>query len=221
MTRVAICSPCTDTVQSMWAHDYAMMLGCTIRSEPSIELAASFMPGSLIPQQREDLVLEVLRGEFTHILWLDTDMRFPPDTLLRMLEREKRIVAANYVQRRKPFRPVTYPSFATPDVRLFTEVSDSGLVAVDAVGFGCVLTVVDVFKKLPEPWFAAAWVSETQEFVSEDVYFCRRAREAGEQIWIDHDLSQQVYHIGTFPFAMVDALARRATVCSCRNNSLA
>lgn len=207
--KVAVCTPCTDQVAAMFCHDYARMMGHTIRQRPAIQLASWFLPGSLISKQRENLVLEVLTTDYTHILWLDSDMRFPNDTILRLLDRQKRIVVGNYVERRTPYRPVAFPNLETSYIRLFTEPDDTGLVSIEAIGAGVMLVETDVYKKLPEPWYAVGWCEGTKEFVGEDVYFCRKATEAGEKIWLDHDLSKEIKHIGTHEFSMAEAYQAR------------
>jgi hypothetical protein len=205
--KVAVCSPTTDQWVAGFGHDFARMMGTTIRTRPEIDLMHFMVPGSLIPKQREKLVEEALSTPgLTHILWLDTDVRHPPTTLLQLLARNKRIVAANYVERRPPFRPVAFPELKRANTRLFTEPGDLSLDEVQAVGFGCVLTELDVFRNLPRPWFCVGWVKETQEFVGEDVFFCETARRNGEQIWLDHALSQEIAHVGSMEFTMANAL---------------
>ena len=207
--KVVVASPCSDHVVAMWAHDYARMLGHTIRNRPEIEICSMFRPGSCIPIQREMLAREAVHLGWTHILWLDTDMRFPPDTLLRLLDRHKRIVSANYVERRPPYSPIAFADLQTPDVRVFTEPGDTGLVEVQAVGFGVILMEMDVFRTVAEPWFAVAWDPKAKEFAGEDVYFCAKARDAGERIWVDHDLSQEIAHVGSHNFSMAEARQAR------------
>ena len=34
----------------------------------------------------------------------------------------------------------------------------------------------------------------------EDVYFCTMARVHGFEVWVDHDLSKEVTHIGQFEY---------------------
>jgi hypothetical protein len=36
--------------------------------------------------------------------------------------------------------------------------------------------------------------------MGEDVFFCKKARELGHKIYIDHDVSHEIGHIGTFEF---------------------
>lgn len=194
-----------------FGHDFARMMGTTIRTRPEIDLMHFMVPGSLIPKQREKLVEEAISTPgLTHILWLDTDVRHPPTTLLQLLARNQRIVAANYVERRPPFRPVAFPELKRANTRLFSLPEDTDLTPVEAVGFGCVLTDLDVFRNLPRPWFCVGWVKETQEFVGEDVFFCETARRNGETVWLDHALSQHIAHVGTMEFTMANAVQYHA-----------
>jgi len=206
--KVAICCPTGDHVAALWAHDFARMLGHTIRTQPEIDLLHLMISGSLVPKQREALVLEVLTSapDYTHTLWLDTDMRFPADTLLQLLARQQRIVGANYVERRPPFSPIAFPNLEKSNARLFTRPEDTGLESVQALGFGCVLVETAVFRKLPRPWFCMGWAKAIEEFVGEDVFFCETARRNGETVYVDHDLSQRISHIGTMEFTMANAM---------------
>ena len=63
------------------------------------------MRGTYLPQQRMTLVKEAFQSGSTHILWIDSDMRFPKDALIRLLDRDLPIVGANYPMRRTPIIP--------------------------------------------------------------------------------------------------------------------
>ena len=59
-------------------------------------------------------------------------------------------------------------------------------------------------RALAEPWFEMPYLPERQEFLGEDVYFCHKAIVAGFDIWIDHDLSKEVQHVGRYGYSMQD-----------------
>jgi len=58
------------------------------------------------------------------------------------------------------------------------------------------LIKTSVFESLPQPWFMEDPIKE----IGEDVHFCNLAREHGFQVFIDHDLSKDVMHIGEFEY---------------------
>lgn len=169
--------------------------------ENAIDINVHFFSGSLLVASREELVKQALAWEADWLLWLDSDMTFSPDALVRLLMREKNIIGCNYVRRQVPTLPVTTDM---NDMLYCTNPEDTGLVEIKHTGFGCLLVKSDVFKNIEEPWFDTQWVlsKETGKtmIMGEDVYFFRKARDIGEQVWLDNDLSQSTVHIGNFEF---------------------
>lgn len=193
--KLAICVPARDQVATGFALDLAL---ATAHSTHHIEQVALFhCAGTLIADQRAKLVKQAAEAEATHILWLDADMRFPADVATRLLAHDKPIVAANYATRALPIQPV---AFAADGSRVSSNGA-SGLQEVAAVGMGCMLTAIDVFKALERPYFAIGYSRAAHGYEGEDIYFCRAARKAGFSVLIDHDLSREVRHVGTLEFA--------------------
>jgi hypothetical protein len=207
--RVALGIPSGDMVHMGFAFDLAQMVGATIAARQDIDIRLVSVQGTLIPKSRQDLVRMSLKGGCTHILFLDSDMRFPRNTLLRLLSHGQPIVAANYVTRRHDCQPITFRNDTDPTDRVYTEPSDTGLEPVASTGMGVMLVDLDVFRALEEPWFSLAWVEASQSYQGEDVWFCLKARELGLQILIDHDLTHEVKHIGSYEYTMADALVAR------------
>jgi hypothetical protein len=65
-----------------------------------------------------------------------------------------------------------------------SEWTDGELVEVDATGTGCVLYDMDVFKRIPDPWFRFRKTVEGSE-IGEDIGFCHDLRKAGIKIYVD------------------------------------
>jgi hypothetical protein len=187
--RLAIAVPARDSVPALFANDLARMYAATCASVPIITLA--MVIGTFVHQARETLLRDLVdRWGATHVLWLDADMTFPPDTALRLLQHDADVVAANYVTRVVPSRPT-----ARRDGQSVSSVDATGLEAVDHVGMGVFLMKSSVVAHIPSPRFAYSTPTET-----EDVYFCRLLRAAGHTIRIDHDLSKDVGHVGHYTF---------------------
>lgn len=187
--RLAIAVPAHDTVPALFANDLARMFATTQASVPIVTLA--MVVGTFVHHARENLLNDMVRvWGATHILWLDADMVFPPDTALRLLAHDKDVVAANYVTRTARPRPT-----AMRDGQCVSSSEATGLEAVDHVGMGVFLMKTSVVEHIPSPRF---WYSTPTE--TEDVYFCRLLRAAGHTIHIDHDLSKSVGHIGTHTY---------------------
>lgn len=207
--RVLVGIPCHDMVHADFMFDLASMVGITAIARRDIDLRLCLRTGTVIHSARRDLVRRALETDCTHILFLDADMRFPRNTLVRLLSRGVPIVGANYSTRCTPSRPVSFQSDQSDKDRVYTELDSTGLQPVDGTGFGVMLIDMEVFKALPQPWFSFEWLSPSH-MVGEDLYFSRKARaELGVETLIDHDLSKEVRHIGLHEYTYTDALVSR------------
>lgn len=197
--RISVCVPCRDMMHSAFAFDliklqeYNQIIGLTT--------LVHFHIGTLIVNQREQLVQMAKDAGSTHILWLDSDMMFPADTAQRLLKHNKPVVAANYVTRQYPHKTVAYRNMeGWNDYLVNTPDQGNALIPVMAVGMGCMLTEIGVFAQLARPYFETTWVPELNDHLGEDFTFCSKIRDAGHEVLIDNDLSLKISHLGTFGF---------------------
>jgi len=204
--RVVIAVPSQDLCAVGFAHDLARLTGYVGSTRPDIQIYLVTSRGTIIPQQRTELAKMALGYDATHILWLDSDMRFPKDALDRLLAHNEPIVACNYSTRRPPITPTAAQAF---NQHTFTDETSTGLQEVVRCGMGCMLVNMDVFKKLSAPWFALGYIPKENDFVGEDVFFCQKAAHNGFAVLIDHDLSKEVEHLGEFPYRAEHAIFLR------------
>lgn len=209
LTRVAISVPTGDQVAAGFSYDLARMMAATASQRKDIELRLHYARSTILPEGRRDLVRMALEAECTHILFLDSDMRFPKDTLVRLLAHRDPVVAANYTKRRFPNLPVARTPEGAP---LFVEEGASGLAPASMIGMGVMLVDLDVFRRLPEPWFQVAYLGDTGEYMGEDVYFCALLREHGLTVLADLALSHDVGHLGELEYRSEHALELRDLV---------
>lgn len=186
--KVAVLTPAQDTVSSGYAYDLARLMG----SNSGMLIFQS--RGTIIPEQRATLARAAIDAGATHLLWIDSDMRFPKNSLQRLLAHGEPIVGTNYSTRRPPYSPTS----ETRDGYLYSDVE--GLVEVSHCGFGLILTDVEVFKKIVEPYFALGFNPTDKRYVGEDFFFCKKARDAGYKILVDQELSKEVRHVGEVEF---------------------
>ena len=192
--KVAICLPCRDMVNAGFAYDLA---GMTAYTQVPLFLLQS--QGTLIANQRTELIKNALEEDVTHILFVDTDRRFPMSTLERLIAHDKDIVAVNYPTRKFPIQPVAFANDQTNE-RVFTEKDSTGLESVASVGMGIMLIKASIFDKIKLPYFMIGFSAAHQEYTGEDIFFCRKARAAGYEVFIDHNLSKEVRHTGAIDF---------------------
>jgi hypothetical protein len=207
--RIGLCLAAQDWVSCWFSYDLVGMVAHTIRAHPDWDLRRFQSCGTWLPQVRHDTVAAALHAECDWLLFLDSDMRFPADTLEQLLARNEPVVAANYTARKAPFAPV---AVRTPGERAYTDYQSSGLEAVAQIGMGVMLVQADVVRRIPPPWFMVGWHTDVGAYTGEDAYFCQQLTKAGATIWLDHDLSHDVMHLGLIEFEQSHAVKMRHTL---------
>jgi len=172
---------------------------------PSLRgLYVNTLSSSILPQGRQALADLALKNNASHLLWIDSDMSFPADMLLRFLQRDEKIIGINAVTRRPPH--LSCAQYA--DGSFVKTTRDSvGLEKVARTGFGVLWAAAEVFAGMTKPYFSFSWDEGLQDFRGEDMYFFDKANELGFEAYIDHNLSKEIMHFGSLGFnpLMMDA----------------
>lgn len=181
--KTLIAVPCMDTVPVAFAHSLA-----SLRRVGECRL---FMKaGSLIYTSRNSLATTAIEDEDDFVLWLDSDMVFKADTLVRMMDTLQKhdldMLTGLYFRRVAPYTPVLFDRLDikkddTCDFTEFKEIPDK-LFEVGGCGFGCVLMRTDVFFDV-QSRFGNMFAPIGNN--GEDAAFCWRARQCGFKIWCD------------------------------------
>lgn len=200
--RLAVCVPCRDMMHSVFSHNLHSLLN--YNWQKGIETKVFYNMSTLIQSQRESLVKAARSWAATHILWLDSDMSFPFYTAYKLLDHKVPIVAGNYTTRQTPYKTVAYRELGGEWDSYLKHNKDQPLtkelIEVEGVGMGCMLTSMAVFDRLEKPYFPVTWMSEAEDYLGEDINFCKAARALGYKIQIDDIISRQLSHLGTFAF---------------------
>lgn len=175
-----------------------------------IEVVPALKPsGSLLVAERNRLVQEFWDSDCTHMLCVDGDLGWPSQAVLAMLEAKKEFVAGVYpargVEKTFLFRPVYQENGSIE--------TDQHLLKMQYIPAGFMLIARPAIAKMreahpdlryepkdprnnPEAGYCffntEVWEGE---FWGEDFVFCRKAREAGVDIWVDPLI--QFNHAGT------------------------
>lgn len=172
---------------------------------------------------RDAAVQTAMAEGYSHLLFLDADNVWPTDVVERMLaHHDQGIVSGLYVQRGEPYAPIALTNGVRPEGSCVTHywhnqdvIGAKGLQEVQAVGMGCTLIPMAVFDQIgPRPWFHYEPDDAGWPLVSEDIPFCRKAREAGFTVSVDPEI--RCGHVGVFVvddrWALRYQRAREATV---------
>ena len=133
-----------------------------------------------IDQMREHLVLSAKHWKADWILWLDTDMTFPPDILARMLKRLEEdntleAVTGLYTWKKPPFMPHVYSRLNKKSGK-FAMAGSFPLkepFIVEGAGYGCLFIKATMYPDNMRPWFVMER-SDTEILYGEDLYFFKK-----------------------------------------------
>ena len=166
-----------------------------------IDITTRNIRGSVIWKQRAELLQKAIDGGCTHALFLDVDQTFPPNLLRRLLSHKEPIVAANVAVKEWPSMPTARVRRGTVVEPVYTLEDSEGLEEVWRVGTGIMLVDLKILKDVKKPWFQVSWGDKPEDDqYGEDWWFCKQVQEAGYSIYIDHDVSWEVGHIGDFQY---------------------
>lgn len=193
--KICICTP---NYSSMMHSDYVLNIMQNILDwKKKYEVTWFVYKRTFICKARNEMVINALNWGADYILWYDDDAIVDPDTLDRMIERDKDIVIAPYPMRTPPYQCGVLVS-KTGDFEdqfsyrnLTWDEMNNGLIEVDGGGTHCMLTKASVYLTIQYPWFSLPMLGGT-----EDMYFCLIAKRRGIKIYCDSDI--KTGHIG-FP----------------------
>ena len=188
--KTLIAVPCMDEVAMPFTMSLAML-------NKTGDCVISMVANSLIYDARNRIAGQAMDIGADYVMWFDSDVTFPPDTILKMLkhmEEGKDIVSGLYFRRKYPYTPVIFKSLewdGVPKSEGYEDYPRDSVFEVAGCGFGCVMTKVEPFFDIVndgEPLFTP------MPGTGEDLSFCIRARQRGYKIWCDSTI--KCGHVG-------------------------
>lgn len=193
--KTFIAIPSMDTVAVQFCQSLAVL-------NKVGECGIGFKVGSLITESREFLALQAIESGSDYVLWLDSDMVFPSDTLERMLKHMETydIVSGLYFRRVAPYTPVLHKMLDisedghggyTAKYEDYEDYPKDSIFEVQGIGFGCVCMKTDVLRStIMEYGTAFAMMGKN----GEDCSFSQRVRNLGYKIYCDSTI--KCGHVG-------------------------
>ena len=182
--KTLIAIPCMDQVAAPFAQSLATL-------DKAGDCVVSMLIGSLIYDSRNKLAAQALRLGVDYVLWLDSDVTFPPDTISRLkahLDAGADVATGLYFRRAAPYSPVISKTLnlETGDHANYDDYPEDRPFEVEGCGFGCVLVkaqmLLDVGAKYGAPFSPLGGAGE-------DLSFCWRVRQLGGKIVCDPSVS--------------------------------
>lgn len=187
-----------DMVHTDFAYSLAQLFAYTLGQ--GIACGINMTKCTLIDVARNNCVDEMLKTGCTHLCFIDSDMSFKPDVLVKLLQHETPLVGLTYSTRRPPFH-LTHRNFSGSRTLL-----TDPLQVVESMGCGFILIERNVFESLPRPWFRFVWLDDKQ-IQGEDVTFCHDYNRVTEKYpFVDVNLSRDsIRHCGMHYYSVTDA----------------
>lgn len=196
--KIAVCVASSGHCKTQFAMSLAALMAYfpsrpLMPEQPEQYIGQMLVESSSLAYNQNQLVIKAREWGASHILWVEDDMQFPPDALHCLFARRQLWVGANYPVRSGP--PFTNTALALDKSRVVTYANSSGLESVLYTGYGCTLMDVQLFDRVPQPWFEMSWLGDNQ-YATTDWYFSEKVRATGIPIYVDHDLSKRIGHAG-------------------------
>ncbi len=194
MLNVLIAVPTHDNLSARFCYCLQDLVRYT--TERKIRFEVRFEMGTVLSSLRETLADYALIHKFTHILWLDSDMTYPSDTLERLLAYDLDVVSCSYNARVAPYQSVAYIHQNGQYVPL-PDTAAPALIPVISNGMGCMLCSTNVLTRMDKPRFPITYVPDGEYYQGEDVNFCLKLQQLDIKVYVDTQLSAQVGHVGS------------------------
>ena len=199
MKKYLIAIPCFDTVYT----DFMLSL---LSMQRVGNVYCQVIKSSLIYDARNKLAQQAVDDGYDRVLWLDSDILFQPDLMLRLaqhLDNGLEYVSGLYFKRQYPTDPVCFKTIVQrkEDRELITEAlvyrdyPKDQLFEVDATGFGAVMIETSLIKRVKDKY---GLPFSPQLGLGEDMSFCWRAKQVGAKLYCDSSI--KLKHIGSTAF---------------------
>lgn len=197
--------------QDMMHTDFVRCLMSLDRPTNSTVL---FIKGTILPNSRDTLASTALSNNFTHILFVDSDMTFPNNALTKLLAHNADIVTGVAVARREPHTPCIYSAINYTDADFknglphvvsckASDIEGKDYFEVKGCGMAFCLIKTTVIKHMLSTYGELFKYIKTY---GEDLSFCIRATSLGYKIMVDNTIT--IGHLGQEEFTPIKHMPR-------------
>lgn len=141
--------------------------------------------------------------KYDYVLHVDSDIILPSDSLIKMLQADKPVISGLYIQRKpeKQVLEVYQDKHGGGFENIpYWAIENRGVIPIAGCGFGCVLVNSDVYRNIDYPHFLYHSAIDHKHTMSEDLYFCNKARQNGYTLYADTSILCP--HVGSTHFTI-------------------
>jgi hypothetical protein len=207
--RIFIAVPCYDGKPEPQAN-FSILNGMELLRKEGIAAGYFMEAGNChVDDARNSLVRSFLMGDYTDLVFVDGDVGFPAENLLRLVRHKADVLAGVYPKKGDD----SWPVWPLPGERWLTP---EGLLAVEGAPTGFMLITRSALEKLVEAhkdrqFFGQGQTEGTPYTIlfertyedghrwSGDYSFCRKWRKLGGKVFVDPEMD--FCHVGTFEWS--------------------
>lgn len=161
-----------------------------------VDFTLDINSGTLVYLARERIAHRAVNEEYSHVLWLDSDMIFTPSILDDLMFSGKGFVTGIYHARRKGYASCIFKSIEINKIERFDEYPNETF-EIAGCGFGCVLVETEILKAV---CLNKGTCFTPLKNLGEDIAFCQRAREMGYKLYCEPSVvCGHIGHIAIYP----------------------
>lgn len=189
MCKLLIAVP---TFENISPETFKSIYDLTIPAPRDMDISFEFVRGYDCAIARNKIAKMALDGEYDYVLMVDSDIVLPKDTLACLTWWNKDVVLGAYPRKNDPSKSEAFLDLGTnfEDQYRVTVNSmkdcDNYLIKIKGGGLGCALIKTEIFKDIDYPYFKYVIYDAENQFLSEDLYFCVKAKNAGYDIFLDN-----------------------------------
>ena len=198
--KIAICMPTREQMHSRCAFSL-YNLGKAL-SKIGVEHSLFLSPGTLIANQRHELIIAAQEWGATHVMFIDSDIIFKPSHVIELLNFNEPVVGAAYSKRIEPVIPTAWHHIDNWDTYVRLHEQTDSHIQVEAMALGFCLIKIEVFDKLDLPWFILGF--NNGQYTGEDIEFFRNCKNNNIPVWLDVKISFEIGHLGLKEFKNAD-----------------
>lgn len=173
---------------------------------------------SLISRARNILTAMFLESDCTHLMFIDSDIEFQAEDVLRALAYDKPVIVGAYPKKSLPIQYAINFKFTNPETRQIRV--ENGLVEVLDASTGFFMVKRETIEKMIQEYPELHYKNDSnidpkfnkycynlwdvyidpkdRRLLSEDYGFCRRWQQTGGEIWLDPNT--KLNHVGSYSF---------------------
>lgn len=160
-------------------------------------------------RNRNMLLEQAYKTNFDYILWLDADMTYPKDIIIKYLEAKEivnwQIIGSLYFKRKPPFDPVAYFEKGSKEGKYHAlhpeSIKNTDIMKVLALGYGGMMVSRQAYDAMDEDKWTRYGHNfyhpqpHDNEYQTHDILFCEKAREHGIDVYLHGGVRPKHLHV--------------------------